>query len=492
MTRPLRILFVTSELSPLVSTGGLAEVASALPRALRGRGHDIRVALPFYRQISDEYRDRHPRRCAAALGNREVYGALHQSVMPRSDIPLYLVEHAAYFGREAMYGVGAYEYDDNAERFCFFCLALLNGLAGEGWKPDVVHCNDWHAAPLIIYLKTRYHQDPFWKDTACLFTIHNLAYQGRYAASHFEATGFDPGLFSSNYLEYEGDMNMMKGGIVFADKITTVSPRYAREIQTLEYGAGLHGVLTMRQNDLSGILNGVDYATWHPSTDNRIAARYDRTNLSGKALCKRALQDMFGLPPRDVPLFGVVSRLFREKGMDLLVEGLDTLMRSEMQLVILGTGHPDIEARIRTAVTAYPDRISAFLGFDADRAHAVYAGSDFFLMPSRFEPCGLGQLYAMTYGAIPLVRRTGGLADTVIPYHPSRNTRKTATGLSFVAQTTQALIRCIYSAQELYRDKPLLQQVQDNAMARDYSWDQSSAAYVALYESVVNRERADG
>ncbi len=492
MNRPLRILFVTSELSPLVSTGGLAEVAAALPRALQRRGHEVRIALPFYRQVPGEYRNSHPWFCGAELGAGAEYGALHQGTLPGSDLPLYLVEHEAYFGRDAMYGVGAYEYEDNAERFCFFCLAILNGLAAEGWKPDVVHCNDWHAAPLIIYLKTRYHQDPFWKDTACLFTIHNLAYQGRFAAAHFDRTGFDRNLFSFNYLEYEGDLNMMKGGIVFADKITTVSPRYAREIQTVEYGAGLHGVLTARQADLSGILNGVDYAAWHPSTDTRIAARYDRTDLSGKAVCKRALQDLFGLPPRDVPLFGVVSRLYPEKGMDILVDALPALMQSEMQLVVLGTGHPDIEAGIRAAAAAHPDRIGAFLGFDADRAHAVYAGSDFFLMPSRFEPCGLGQLYAMTYGTLPLVRRTGGLADTVLPYRPYGNSGTAATGFSFVPQTAPALARCICSALELYQDAPRMRQLRDNAMARDYSWDRSSAAYVALYESIVNRETADG
>jgi len=485
-------LFVSSELSPLVSTGGLAEVAAALPRALHQRGHDVRVALPFYQQIPASYRSKQPRLCVAALGKGDACGALHQSTVPDTDIPLYLVEHEAYFGRDAIYGAGAYEYDDNAERFCFFCLALLNGIAGTGWKPDVVHCNDWHAAAIPIYLKTRFRTDPFWKETACLFTIHNLAYQGRYAASHFDATGFDRDLFSPRYLEYEGDMNMMKGGLVFADKINTVSPRYAREIQTLDYGAGLHGVLSARQADLSGILNGVDYTTWHPSSDTHIAARYDKDNLSGKAACKRALQKMFGLPETDAPLFGIVSRLYPEKGMDLVTESLQTLMQREIQLVILGKGQTNLEDCIREAGKTYPGRIAAYLGFDVQRAHAIYAGADFFLMPSRYEPCGLGQLYAMAYGTIPVVRRTGGLADTVAPYHPLRNSRSSATGLSFVPQTSQAFTRCVIEALEVYRDQALLKRLRDNAMAQVYSWDRSSEAYIRLYRNILIGESTDG
>ncbi len=492
MSRPLQILFITSELSPLISTGGLAEVAAALPPALRKQGHDIRVALPYYRQVPSDYRNAQPVRCTAVLGKGEVCGALHISTTPGTDTPLYLVEHEEYFGRDAMYGVGAYEYDDNAERFCFYCLALFDGLARIGWKPDVIHGNDWHSAPAAIYLKTKYRTDPFWRDVPFLFSIHNLAYQGRYASTHFGATGFEGNLFSPKYLEYEGDMNLMKGGLVFADKISTVSPRYAREIQTIEYGSGLHAVLHARRGDLSGILNGVDYGIWSPSSDPHIAARYDRKDLTGKTRCKQALQDMFELSRSEAPLFGIVSRLYPGKGMDLFSDTLDELMRHEMQVAILGTGDSAIEARIRAAIHSYPGRIGAYLGFDAHRAHTVYAGSDFFLMPSRFEPCGLGQMYAMSYGTLPLVRHTGGLVDTVIPFRPYGNNRTTATGFSFTPQTPQAFSRCLSSALDVYRDKALLKRLRENAMSQDYSWERSSKAYIAIYESLLNGETLHG
>lgn len=479
-------------MSPLVSTGGLAEVAAALPRALHEQGQDVRVAIPAYRQIPAEYRNDAPRLCVAQLGGKTAYGALHTSRAPGTDIPLYLVEHDGYFGREAPYGVGAYEYDDNAERFCFFCLALMDGLAQTGWRPDIVHCHDWHAAPIPIYLKTRFRTNPFWEGVASLFTIHNLAYQGRYGASHFSATGFNAELFSTEYLEYEGDMNLMKGALVFADAITTVSPRYAREIQTVEYGSGLHGVLASRHADLYGILNGVDYAVWNPAVDQRIAAPFSRNHPEGKARCKEALQDIFELPRSPAPLFGIVSRLHWQKGIDLVTDALDDLMGHDLQLVVLGTGDPVLEARLCDAAARYPERIAIYLGFDAARAHTIQAGSDFFLMPSRYEPCGLGQLYAMAYGTIPVVRRTGGLADTVAPYRPLLDTIGDATGFSFIPLTCQALGRCVRDAVDAYGDKTLLARLRDNGMARDYSWDRSSRAYIDLYHDIVTRRTAHG
>lgn len=492
MKRPLRILFITSELSPLVSTGGLAEVAAALPRALHAQGQDVRVAMPCYRQIPAEHQGGAPRLCVAQLGNKTEYGALRTGRVPGTDIPLYLVEHEGYFGREAPYGVGAYEYDDNAERFCFFCLALMDGLAQSGWRPDIVHCHDWHTAPIPVYLKTRFRTNPFWGGAASLFTIHNLAYQGRYDAAHFKATGFSPELFSSDFLEYEGDMNLMKGALVFADAITTVSPRYAREIQTVEYGSGLHGVLAARRADLHGILNGVDYAVWNPSADKQIATRFDKDHLEGKSRCKAALQDLFGLPQSDAPLFGIVSRLHWQKGIDLVADALEDLMGLDLQMVVLGTGDPGLEARMGDAAARWPDRFAVYLGFDAARAHAVQAGSDFFLMPSRYEPCGLGQLYAMAYGTVPVVRRTGGLADTVAPYRPLLGTVDGATGFSFIPLTRQALTRCMRAAVEVYGDKALLARLRDNGMAQDYSWDRSSRAYIDLYQSVLERRAAHG
>lgn len=486
MSKPVRILFVTAELAPLVSTGGLAEVAAALPRAFHAQGHDVRVAIPCYRQIPLEDRGQHHCLCKADLGRKTEHGGLRIATVPDTKIPLYLVEHEGYFGREAPYGVGSYEYDDNAERFCFFCQALLDGIKQIGWKPDVVHCHDWHTAPIPIHLKTRFRTDPFWSGISSIFTIHNLAYQGRYGADQYATTGLPPELFTPEYLEYEGDMNLMKGALVFADKITTVSPRYASEIQTVEYGAGLHGVLSTRRKDLAGILNGVDYNVWNPATDPHIAARYTAHDLKGKLKCKRALQQRFGLPVGDAPLFGVVSRLHWQKGFDLLTDSLNDLLRHDMQLVILGTGDAAIEARIKDAAGVHPDRLGLHLGFDVKRAHEVQAGCDFFLMPSRYEPCGLGQLYAMAYGAIPIVRRTGGLADTVIPYRTIRNNAAEATGLSYTPQTRQALTRCIFDALDLYLDQSAFRQVRINGMSRDYSWERSSQAYISLYRESMH------
>lgn len=474
-------------MAPLLSTGGLAEVVGALPRALHERGHDVRVAMPCYRQIPEAYRGERYCGCAADFGNRVVHGALRISRVPGADIPLYLIEHEEYFGRETPYGPGAYEYDDNAGRFCFFSLALLDAVPQTGWIPDIVHCHDWHTAPIPVFLKTRYYADTQWGSTATLFTIHNLAYQGRYKSTLFPCTGFTPELLTPDCLEYEGDLNLMKGALVFADKVNTVSPRYAREIQTIEYGAGLHGVLSARREDLHGILNGVDYSVWRPATDLFIAARYDAAHMAGKQYCKEALQDMFALPQSRGPLFGIVSRLHWQKGIDLIADALETLMARDIQLVVLGSGDPALEERIEAARLQYPDKIGVRLGFDVATAHMIQAGSDFLLMPSRYEPCGLGQLYALAYGTIPIVRRTGGLADTVRGYRPVCGGNGDATGITFVPLTPQGIVRSVDTAMQIYRDKPLLQGLRMNGMKEDYSWDRSCQAYAALYEMAIDK-----
>ncbi|MCK5862558.1 MAG: glycogen synthase GlgA [Candidatus Hydrogenedentes bacterium] len=488
MEKTLRILFVTSELTPLVSTGGLAEVAAALPRALHAQGHDVRVAMPCYQQISEAYRGEQYCLCQADYDDRTVHGALRCSVIPDTDIPLYLVEHEGYFGREAPYGTGAYEYEDNAERFCFFCLALLHAIPQTGWKPDIIHCHDWHTAAIPTHLKTRYRDDPYWGTVKTLFTIHNLAYQGRYDASLYGHTGFPRELFHTDALKYKGDMNLMKGALTFSDKLSTVSPRYAQEIQTLEYGAGLHDVLSTRSTDLHGILNGVDYDIWNPKIDPHIAANYDQSNLRGKDICKATLQKMFGLPVADVPLFGIVSRLHWQKGIDLLVTALKDFMQNDLQLIILGTGDPTLEDKLRSETKKFPEKLGVYIGFDSPRSHAVQAGSDFFLMPSRYEPCGLGQLYAMAYGSIPLVRRTGGLVDSVHHYHPLFENSTEATGIAFLPMTHQALTRSIQEAVTIYKNKTLFQQLRSNGMKQRYSWKRASNEYIALYNTALGRE----
>ena len=487
MAQPLKILYVSSELAPLVSTGGLAEVAAALPRALNARGHDVRVALPCYRQIPAEARGEQYCMVVAELGGRPVHGAMRESVVPCTDIPLYLIEHEGYFGRQSPYGVGAYEFDDNGERFCFFCQALLHGVLQTGWMPDVIHCNDWHGAPMAIYLKTRYRRDPFWGHVPCLFTIHNLAHQGRYDPSRFGATGFDPALLAPEYLGFHGDMNFMKGAIVFADTLSTVSPRYAKEIQTAEYGCGLNEALGTRSADLYGVLNGVDYAVWNPSTDPDIACRYRAEMPQGKAECKAALQRRFHLPVRDVPLFGAVSRLFWQKGFDFMVDAMDRLMAHDAQLVVLGSGDPWLEEQVSGCVQRHPGKVGVLLGYDAALSHQVVAGSDFFVMPSRYEPCGLAQMYALSYGTVPIVRRTGGLADTVTDATPANLRRNTATGVSFVPKTAAALARALDRAVALYAEPDTMEQLRQAGMTHDFSWSRSCEAYEALYQKTISK-----
>ncbi len=485
MSKSLKILFVTPELSPLVSTGGLAEVAGALPRALRAAGHDVRVIMPCYRDIPEESRGESYCLCEAELNGRKEYGNLRVSKVPDSDIPLYLIEHHGYFSREKPYGVGAYEYTDNAERFCFFCLAALHGIPQTQWTPDVVHCHDWHTAALPVFLRTRFAGHPFWGRVPTVFTIHNLAFQGRYGADKLGQTGLDPSLFHVGCLEYEGDLNLMKGAIAFSTKINTVSPRYAREIQTLEYGDGLDGMLRTRSGDVSGILNGVDYDIWDPETDPYIAANYSETELSGKAKCKAALQRRFNLPQIDVPLFGIVSRLYWQKGISLLADAMDAVTGMDAQLAILGTGDPDLESRLAHASHCFPGKVGLALKFDAALAHQVMAGSDFMLMPSRYEPCGLAQMYAMAYGAIPVVRRTGGLADSVRDYNLAHRRHGTATGISFVPMTPQALTRAMRRALDLYAAPEQLHGVRMACMREDFSWDRSCQDYVRLYREAM-------
>lgn len=483
--KPLKILFVTAELSPLVSTGGLAEVANALPKALHAQGHDVRVIMPCYQQIPEDQRGEHYCMCVADLGTRSVHGSIRRSTIPGTDIPLYLVEHAGFFGRDQIYGHGAEEFADNAQRFSFFCQAVLHGIPQTWWKPDVIHCHDWHAAPVAIYLKTRYDKDPYWEGVPVVLTIHNLAYQGQYPADRFPETGLDSELLSPQFLEFHGDMNFLKGGIVFADRLNTVSPRYAREIQTPEYGAGMEGVLRTRREHLSGILNGVDYELWNPAMDDAIPRTFAPGVLEGKEVCKRHVQARLGLPARNVPLFGIISRLYWQKGLDLVVDALPELLKMDLQLMVLGSGEQQLEQRLREAADAHPERVRVKLEFDPKLAHEIYAGCDFFLMPSRYEPCGLGQLYALAYGTIPIVRRTGGLADSVTDLNSLTLERGTANGLSFVPLTAGSIVRNVKRAMELYREPEAMRKVQDAGMRQRFSWEQSSREYVELYQRAM-------
>ncbi len=482
----MKVLFVTSEMTPLLTTGGLAEVAQALPRALQREGCDVRIVMPCYAAIPQAHHGQPYCMCVAEMGSKTEHGQLRVSTAPDSDIPLYLIEHEGYFGRKYPYGAGAYEYPDNAERFCFFSLALLHAIPQTGWVPDIIHCHDWHASPIPTFLRTRYAYDPIWGKTPVLFTIHNLAFQGRYDAEKYANTGLSRELFHPEALEYRGDMNLMKGAVAFSTKLSTVSPRYSREIQTLEYGCGLDGMLKSRSADLCGILNGVDYSLWSPATDPHLPANYTLKDMAGKKTCKQALQKAFGLPEEeDTPLFGIVSRLYWQKGLDLLAQAMEKLADESLQVVVLGTGDPSVEQQLAELGRRYPNKYGVRIEFDRALSHLVQGGSDFCVMPSRYEPCGLSQLYAMAYGTIPIVRRTGGLADSVRDMNAVHNRQGNATGIVFVPQTPAALARAMRRGLELYETPENFAAVQRTGMQEDFSWKRSCKAYLDLYKEAM-------
>jgi len=486
----LNILLVSAEMSPLMSTGGLAEVAAALPRALHAAGHDVRIALPCWGTIPDEQRGDPIGTLVADMGNHKQYGGIRETQIPGTEIPMYLIEHDGFFDRGTPYGDRNHEFGDNAERFCFFCLGVLDGLPQTDWRPDVVHSHDWHASALTVYLKTRFAEHPYWADVPSLFTVHNLAFQGRYGADKLPSTGLPPELFQNAVIEHDGDLNLMKGALLMADRISTVSPRYAQEIQTREFGEGLDGVLRSRAERLSGILNGVDYGVWHPEHDRFIPARYSAEDLSGKEACKRSLRDHLNLPASDAPVFGLVSRLYWQKGVDLLAEAVEHTTDADYQLAVLGTGDAGLEARMAELAHAYPERVAVSLKYDAVLAHLIQAGADYFLMPSRYEPCGLSQMYSLAYGTLPIVRRTGGLADSVFDDHPVHEKYHRANGISFVPKTSGAVARAMREAIELYADQKRYRALQLRGMAQDFSWTRSSVAYEQLYREALRESRA--
>ncbi|MBX7257090.1 MAG: glycogen synthase GlgA [Candidatus Hydrogenedentes bacterium] len=481
----LKILYICSEATPFIKTGGLADVSNALPRALRALGHDVRIALPCYGTIPEELRGTQVATCRARLDSDTVFGALRETTIPDSDVPVYLVEHDIYFMRDHPYGRGNAEYSDNLERFCFFSLAALDGVPQTGWTPDVIHCNDWHTAAIPAYIKTHFLDHPAWKGKASVFTIHNMAYQGRYPSSLMPKTGLGWELFTPRYLEYYGDLNLMKAGIMFASKINTVSPTYAKEIQTPIAGCGLEGVLRSRTKDLSGISNGVDHDVWNPAKDPLIDAKYSIENIAGKKKCKRALQKRLGLPTIDAPLFGMVSRLVSDKGIDLLLSVLESFLAMDVQIVIQGTGDAALHKALEEYAANFPEKFSVNFVYDEKLAHQIYAGSDFYLMPSRNEPCGLSQLYSMAYGSIPVVHKTGGLADSVTDATSENLASGKATGFSFKDFKGEELLATIDRALAAYRDPAILQALQKTGMKTDWSWGASAKAYVDLFRKAM-------
>jgi len=482
----MKILFVASEVTPFAKTGGLADVAGALPKTLKTLGHDVRIMMPFYTVVEKGgMAVRKGRKSATVMVDGvEKKGFLRQAAL--GEIPVYLIENKEYFARDELYGTSIGDYPDNAQRFSFFCRCVLELLKKMDFRPDIIHCHDWQTALIPHYLKHERKHDPFFAKTGVIFTIHNLAYQGLFPSEGLESMGLSRECFTIDGLEFYGKVNLLKGGILSADLVTTVSEAYCREIQTPEMGCGLHGVLQTRKDDFYGILNGLDYDEWNPAMDKDIMKNYSHASLSGKLVDKIGLQRQMGLASApEIPLFGMVSRMVAQKGFDLICELLPLIAKAPMQLVLLGTGEERYLKALADSKAAGARNIAFTSGFDHALAPKIYAGSDMFLMPSFFEPCGLGQLIAMRYGAVPVVRRTGGLADSV--FDPT-DSDKTPNGFVFEEYTPEALWTAMTRAITAYQDRVLWKKLMRRGMSCDYSWQNSVQKYLELYRKALARK----
>ena len=485
MPRRLRVLVMASEVEPFAKTGGLADVAGALPAALASLGHDVRVLMPKYRGVDarvETLRAVVPR-LMVPLGEREVEGAVFEG-RTLADVPVYFLGQDHYYDREGLYGTADGDYWDNCERFIFFCRGGLEALLhleeadGGPWLPQVIHCNDWQTGLVPVYLRTLYRDHPSLGRIATLFTIHNLAYQGVFWHYDMPMTGLGWDLFTPAGIEFYGKLNFLKAGLVFADLLTTVSRTYAREIRTSAFGNGLEGVLEERSHDLHGVINGLDYASWNPAKDAAIVQPYSADDPAGKTACREALRAELGLASAPGPVVAMVTRLAEQKGADLVLGALPGILAEGCQFVLLGSGDAGLEAAFVEAARQHPGQVAAHIGYDADLARRFYAGADCLLMPSRYEPCGLSQLIALRYGAVPLVRRTGGLTDTVTEFDPAR---RTGTGFAFDAFAVEALLDAVRRATSAYRQPALWKALVRNGMAEDFSWEASAREYVTLY-----------
>jgi starch synthase len=477
----MHIAFVASECVPFSKTGGLADVVGALPRALAAVGHEISVFVPRYRltRISEErtvvqsitipFDDRY-RFCSV------LSGAGYPGVR------FFFIDYPPYFDRDGLYGTASGDFPDNAERFALFCRAVLEASKILG-VPDIFHCHDWQSALVPVLLRTQYLEDPAFRDCGTVFTIHNIGYQGLFPAEILPLLTLPWDLFTITKMEFFGNVNFLKGALAYSDLITTVSRRYAQEIQTTEFGFGLDGVLKERAQTVIGILNGVDYEDWNPESDRFIVAHYSADDLSGKQECKQDLLASFGLGNADpnLPVIGIVSRFAAQKGFDLIGQIVDRLALEDVLLTVLGSGDKLYEEMFLRLCRRVPNKIAVRIAYDNPLAHKIEAGADMFIMPSRYEPCGLSQIYSLKYGTVPIVRATGGLDDTIDSWDPRT---KKGTGFKFQEYTGEALLRTIHQALQLYRDQGSWQKLMRNGMSKDFSWRVSAREYVRAYERV--------
>ncbi len=484
----MNIVWVTSEAAPYAKTGGLADVSSALPKALAEKGHKVSVIMPYYPQVMKEL-------TAKTTMKHELlgvpFGWSTEWAQVREDkisdnLSFYFIEYNNYFDRPSLYDYKGVEYADNAARFIFFARAAMQTVIALGLNPDILHANDWTSALCNVYLKTPlYGENENFKGCHSVVTIHNIGYQGTFNKSNLFLTGLGWEYFNESCLEYHDQLNFMKAGIMTADMVNAVSPTYANEILSPEYGFTLDPTLqhVKDRDKLRGILNGIDVDEWNPATDPNLPKHFSVDDMSGKAVCKKALQKEFALDQKpNVPIFGIVSRLATQKGIDLfgsVIEGM--LDEEDIQVAILGTGDSALEGQLSALNTKFPGKFSVYIGYDNKLAHLIEGGSDFFVMPSRYEPCGLNQMYSMRYGTVPVVRGTGGLEDTVINYDP-KNFAK-STGFKFYDLTYDALRNTLIWAASVYKDEPKkFKRIVHNGMTTDFSWDKTASEYEAMYK----------
>ncbi len=476
----MRIVFVASEGVPYSKTGGLADVVGALPKALAASRYQVEVLLPRYRMTKSGRVLPQLESLTIPLASGYRFASV-QDGGAVSGVRHYLVDCPEFFDREGLYQQNGLDYPDNAERFAAFSLASLEFMKRFANPPDVIHCHDWQTALVPIYLRSLYGTDRFFENTSVLFTIHNLAYQGLFPAYILPQISLDAKLFTIDALEFYGKVNLLKGGMIFSDFITTVSRKYAEEIQTPEFGCGLEGVLRSRADRLQGVLNGVDYESWNPATDQLIAANYTPKNLKGKETCKRLLLEKMGVPPAALerPVIGIVSRFATQKGFDLIADIAEQLMAMDLCIVALGTGEPKYEKLFLALAAKHPDKFLVRIGFDNELAHQIEAGADMFLMPSQYEPAGLNQIYSMKYGTVPVVRATGGLDETVEAFDG-----KAGTGFKFSEFSAAALLATIQRAVETFRQPHVWGRLMQNCMRKDFSWAVSARQYGKIYQAL--------
>lgn len=480
---------VASEVHPFARTGGLADMIFSFAKALDKSGYEVAVALPLYRKVfpSDQTLEKIAP-IKVPIGNEIKNGLLYKSWLEET-IPVFLIEQNDYFDREYLYGNGSGDYPDNPERFAFFCRGILDGLRRIHWRPDIIHCNDWPTAMIPLYKKIFYARDGFYQNTGTLFTIHNLAFQGIFPKAKLNALGLGEEFFNLQRLEYYGNINMMKAGIIYADLLNTVSPNYARQIQTKEFGCGLDGLLRTRKVDLYGIVNGIDCDFWNPQNDQELIKRFSVTSLDGKNEDKIALQRENNLPVKDVPLVGMVSRLTDQKGLDLVIEAFNEMVKLPIQFILVGQGDSYYQNVLRQLQNRFPKSTNIHIGFDIATAKRIYAGSDILLMPSKFEPCGIAQLIGMRYGTIPVVRKTGGLADTVKEFDIFK---EQGNGFLFKNYSVRDLIDSLRKASYLFQDKDIWDRLIRNVMQEDYSWETSISGYRKVYNMIHHKMQKFG